>query len=190
MCKPNYMKLFILYSIVANIVMVPLFFGTNKIFHIGFANGLNNLSIVFNYTFLVFFILFSMPDRKGITLMIIGYAISTCMIFFLLINKNLKIPIQSAFALNHFGLICYGTVYLIKIFFKIPEKLITEIPSFWVVMGVLICSTLSFPFVSILDFLRQNGIVYNNLLILNLPNIGYSIMYLFFIKAFKCSTRK
>ncbi len=190
-CYHRYMKSFILFTTIAILVMIPMALSTNKIYNISFAYKLNNLSILFNYTYLVYFILKSMGDRKGNNIFILAYVVSLIAIILLLVINNLRFPIQSAFALNHFGLIFFSIIFLLKLFQNIPEQLITSIPSFWVVMGVLICSCLSFPFISILDFINKTGINYkNNILLLNLPNIGYSIMYLFFIKAFKCSTKK
>ena len=73
--SPNYMKYFVIYTTIAFIVMVPIFIKNNLILDLVFADWLNNFSLIFNFSFLVFFILLSMPDVKGRYLYLIIFGV-------------------------------------------------------------------------------------------------------------------
>jgi hypothetical protein len=171
--------------------MIPMFLFVNKIMVVKFADQLNNLSIIFNYNFLFFFILSSLPDRKGNKLIFFLYLLFLCLIFLALSSKNIHLPIQPAFALNYFALAIFSIIYLYKLFQNVPHKVITNIPTFWVAMGILISASFGFPLIFIIDYIRKIGVDFsNNLILVNLPNIGYSLFYLFLIKSIKCSVIK
>lgn len=187
-CEPNIMRFFVLYTFIAVSVMIPMFLHANKIMVIKFADQLNNISIVFNYNFLFFFIFFTLPDRKGYKLIFLIYFLFLLLMLLTLFSKNIYSPIQRAFAINYFGLAVFSIIYLYKLFQNVPNKVITNIPTFWVVMGILISASFGFPLIFIIDYIRKIGIDFsNNLILVNLPNIGYALFYLFLIKSFKCS---
>ena len=182
------MRFFVLYTFIAVSVMIPMFLHANKIMVIKFADQLNNISIVFNYNFLFFFIFFTLPDRKGYKLIFLIYFLFLLLMLLTLFSKNIYSPIQRAFAINYFGLAVFSIIYLYKLFQNVPNKVITNIPTFWVVMGILISASFGFPLIFIIDYIRKIGIDFsNNLILVNLPNIGYALFYLFLIKSFKCS---
>jgi hypothetical protein len=112
-------------------------------------------------------------------------------VFFALIINSLfsnisGIPSYNAFAINHFALIVFSIIFLIKLFFNLPETNVIDYPFFWIVIGVFSCSVINFPLFYLLDLLiKFNENTINTRWLTNLRPLGYSIMYFMFSMAFK-----
>jgi hypothetical protein len=114
-------------------------------------------------------------------------------VFFALILNSLfsnvpSIPSYNAFAINHFALIIFSIIFLVKLFFNLPETNVIDFPIFWIVIGVLSCSVINFPLFYLLDLLsklKENNV--NTWWLTNIRPLGYSIMYFMFSIAFKIS---
>ena len=189
------LRFFVLYTSVSVLVMVPMvlmIFSRFKLIHydinFSFADSINNYSLLFNYIFLSVFIIYSMPGYK-LAKLIWGLFF----VFFVLILNSLfsnisSIPSYTAFAINHFALIIFSIIFLVKLFFNLPETNVIDFPIFWIVIGVLSCSVINFPLFSLLDLLsklKENNV--NTWWLTNLRPLGYSIMYFMFSIAFKIS---
>ena len=181
--KNESMNYFILFTAINVIVMVPLFLMTHGVTFFHFADLLNNFSILFGFSFLSHMIISSMHDKKfekSLYLILVAFALT---IFLILILKNNKIPIHNAFAVNYWGLIFFCIIYIFKLVINIPEKKLTRIPMFWVVLGVLFCSCTAIPIILIFDDLNKDELR-KNIVLCVAPTFGYSVMHLFLIKAF------
>lgn len=185
------MKLFIIYTAIGVIVMIPLFLMSHSFYPLSFANELNNYSLIFSYAFLSIFLIKIMPDKKGLLLLWTIFLILLSTIVINILSNNIYNPNHSAFAINHFGLIIFSLVYLFKTFNNISNKNILDFPEFWIVMGVFFCSTVSFPIYSLLDFFLKDSFLFKHSFLLSYaPTFSYSIMYLLFIKAFICAMQR
>ena len=187
------LKLFMIYNFVAFCVMVPMFLYTNfNYFNMKIVYGINNFSLIFGFSFLGLYIIsittYSIKNRNA---MIVIFSIFLMMIIFLVSTKNKSFPIQSAFATNHLGLAIFSLFYLIKLFREIPDKDLMKDSNFWIVIGVFFCSIVSYPLISLADYLSIHKIsLSTNILLLNVPIFCYSVMHLLFIKSFLCSIRQ
>jgi len=189
--SPNYMKYFVIYTTIAFIVMVPIFIKNNLILDLVFADWLNNFSLIFNFSFLVFFILLSMPDVKGRYLYLIIFGVFLLLIISSIFMNNAYLPVNSAFSINHLGLIFFSISYLFKLFSNTPDKDLKKMPVFWIVIGVLFCSLVNFPIVTLIDYFLIRHINYtNNIILRNIPPFAYLVMYSMFLKSLSCSIQK
>jgi hypothetical protein len=191
------LRFFVIYTSVSMIVMVPMIlmiFSRFRLIHydinFSFADSINNYSLIFNYLFLSVFIISSMPGYKSNRLLWILFFVFLAFVINSLFSNIPSIPSYNAFAINHFALIVFSMIFLIKLFFNLPETNVVEYPLFWVVVGVLSCSVINFPLFYLLDVLTKlNENSDNTWWLTNLRPLGYSIMYFMFSIAFKISNK-
>jgi hypothetical protein len=181
--KNDSMSYFILYTTINVIVMIPLFLITHGFTFFQFADFINNFSILFGFSFLTFMIASNISDKKIRKSLYITSIIFSISIFVLLMFSNNKVPIRNAFALNYVGLILFCVTYLFKLLVDVPEKKLTSISMFWVVLGVLFCSCIAFPITLIFDELDKEELR-KYVVLCVAPTFGYSVMHIFLIKAF------
>jgi hypothetical protein len=185
-------KKFVIYNSVAIIVMLPMFLFTNfSYFSMNIVYGLNNFSLIFGFSFLSLYLISIMPKPiKILKYLYLLFTFFLIVIIYLLIKRSKSHTIQSAFAINHLGLVIFSLIYFIKLFNDIPDKDLLKDSNFWIVIGIFFCSIVSYPLISLADYLSINKINLNsNVLLLNVPIFCYSIMHLMFIKSFLCSIR-
>jgi hypothetical protein len=187
--EQGYMKFFIFYTSVALIVMIPYFLLVNAIIKgFGFAIQLNNISLVFGFSFLSLFMINFNRDKKIKRLMNFIFSVIISFLVLSLVKGSIT-PINFlAFVINHGGLTLFSLVTLFS-FYNSDEKInLTHEPYFWIVVGVLFCSTICFSvYLFCLLFFSQFKLgEFYSFIIDSLPSMGYIIMHLFFIKAFLC----
>lgn len=191
------MRFFVLYTSVSVIVMVPMIlmiFSRFKLIHynsnFSFADSINNFSLVFNYLFLSIFIISSMPGNKSKRLIWGLFFVFFTFIINSLFSNISSIPSYNAFAINHFALIIFSTIFLIKLFFNLPQTNVVQYPLFWLVIGILSCSVINFPLFYLLDVLtKSNENNDSTWWLTNIRPLGYSVMYFMFSVAFKISNK-
>ncbi len=185
---PRIIRLFILYNTVAVLVMIPFFLMTHSYTFFYFGNSLNNYSLVFGYTFLSYMLIMLMPDKKSHVILKMNYFLSITLILILLYLMDSNKINYLAFATSHISLLLSSIIYLHKLYNNIPDKNLKSYPPFWIVIGILFCSVISFPLYLFVDYLRFYNIQFQDFIVLsNLPVFSYIVMHVFFIKAFLCS---
>lgn len=193
----NYMKPFFLYTLLSVIVMIPMFILMLKNFKIvdtafsfSIANTINNYSLIFNFLFLSIILIRLSPSKKSKSyLWVILLLFSSLMLYQIFVN-SIEEPVYSAFAVNHFGLIFFSLIFLIKLFLFLPETNIAIFPMFWVVLGILFCSVINFPLFYLLNYLTNtNHNSSETFWVTNLRPIGYSIFYFMLTIAFNLSSK-
>ena len=125
-------------------------------------------------------------DRAQLTILLL---INLCIAFYLLFFSNVDTKNMHIVALTA---IC-KTVFCIFFFYKLFKNLfyqnILKEPAFWIVTGLIFCSTLSLPIYALYSYIKSHfsPLVTSNFF--SLSNILIIIMHLFFIKAYLCTIR-
>jgi hypothetical protein len=189
-----YIKYFLLFNLVALGIMIPYFLMVNFFAKIVFPFYLNNFSVIFGFSFLSLFIINQTIDfSRKILLFLLYFIFLSCIVYFLFfLQKNLVN--FYAFTINYFGLICFCLIYYYMIYNTEKVLDVTKMASFWIVTGVFFCSSLCFPtyvFSSIYVTYYQSIFMTKYVMLVNfIPSISYTIMHLFFIKAYSCKIYK
>jgi len=180
------MRWFILHNTIAVIVMIPMFLFANQYYNFPFATQLNNLSLIFEFSFLSIFILYHI-DIKRLWGVLLFFVFLSATILSLVIYRQSNLN-YTAFSVNHFGLFIFCTIFLIRFFKNGSKSKIIECPEFFVVIGVFILSVMSLPTLIIADFVGNDYIKISTFLC-TLPNISFAIFHIFLIISFLCSYR-
>ena len=181
----------ILYNLVAVIVMIPFFLMTHNLLFLSSGNRINNFSLIFNCVFLNFFMINNMPDKKGKKLLFIVSILFVCLITFLLLRDDKNTFHTIPFGFNQVSLLFTSSIFIYKLFKNIPDRNLFKYPFFWIVIGVFICSIITFPVFLLAEYLIEtNSLFQSNYFLANITIIGYILMHLFFIKAALCSIKK
>jgi hypothetical protein len=187
---PPYMKTFIWYPIVALLVIIPLILTTH--FFKNYKEEaliLNNISLIFHYSFLSVFIIRVMPGKNNSNFIKIVFGIFLSIILFLLISEKIDKSNAFAFATANLGLTILCVMYYYRLFSNLPVLNLRNEPSFWIITGIFFCMSVHFVLMSTIDYLH-NKISFPNLRIMgSIAAFCYLIMHLFFIKACLCSVR-
>jgi hypothetical protein len=77
--------------------------------------------------------------------------------------------------------------YFYDLFLNNPNRTLLKEPAFWVTTGVFLCQSLSIP-TFLLKHLFFESFLPINAVVSAMASLAYSLMYLFFIKAFLCTT--
>ncbi len=181
---------FFLYPLVAIIVFSPSFFAIfiSKSFY-QFGHILNNLSLIFHFSFLSFFIFRAMSMGKNNNYFYLIFGIFISFIFVLLFNGTLKKLNGPAFATTNFGLAVFCIIYYYRLFDNLPIVNLRREPAFWIITGIFFCMSLNIPMFAFYNYLKSR-ISSNNLMLLkSIGAFGYTLMHVFFIKAYLCSIR-
>lgn len=188
---PKYMYRFYWYNIVA--ILVTLFFLLQLHFFgkLNLALGLNNISVLFHFTFLSFFVIKVIPNhnKKALLFLKLIYFVIVFFTIKFFINTNITKQINAAFSIINLGLFIFTLTYYFQLLNTTPKFNLLSEPSFWVITGIFFSSALLFPVSTALDYLPVNSIK-NNLFIINLAlSIPCILFHLFLIKAFICSIK-
>lgn len=185
---PQYLKNFYWYNIVGVMVMVPHFltFHFFKQFYY-LAIILNNLTLIFHYGFLGNFIIKAgARPQRNLKQRIVFWCFLFLTFYFISTGFNKKSN-TSAFAMANFGLSLLCILYYLQLFNYIPVLDIKRQPAFWIITGIFFCMSLPIPLFGVIEYLRSR-VAYNKLQFFAIIGpICYSIMHLFFIKAYLCA---
>lgn len=187
---PINIKFFALYPILALSIGIPNIlndFSIKNLKH--FVGVLNNVTLLLHISLIGFFI-FSCLKRKEIKrlylFVLIGFQL---IVVFYLISVNLSSQNFIAFAITNFGLIVLTLFYFFEIFINPPILKLKEEPSFWIITGVFFSTCLNMPFYATYKVILDNNDVFIKSLVGVLVSLSYIIMFLFFVKGFKCSIK-
>ena len=187
---PSYMKGFFWYPTIGTIVMIPWAIGKN--FFMGleiFGKMINNISLLFHFSFLSFFIYRVMPQKNiWSNFFRITFVIFFCLLLFTLSKDNLWQINKLSFAIANFGLSVFCIAYYYQIFNNIPSLNLRKEPSFWIISGVFFCMSVHIPMYSSINYLRPKISINSYWLLSSISTFCYTVMHLFFIKAYLCAT--
>lgn len=187
---PIYMKNFYLYPLVAIMVLIPLVLTACFSFWPIFGTLVNNVSLIFHFSFLSHFIISVIPGNKDTPLLRNMYWIFLLPILYFLLKNDLTTQNNQAFSISNLGLTFLCIKYYYRLFKNLPQLNLRKEPSFWVVTGVFIGMSLHIPVSAMIDYVRDKISILNYIILGNILLITYTIMHLFFIKAFICSSQK
>ncbi len=182
------MKYFYWYPTVGVIVLIPHFI-TFYFFRQGYyvANISNNIALIFHYIFLSRFIINAHPNKKRVFLSKnVFYSFLIFTLYFIIAASTRKIN-TSAFAMANFGLAIICVIYYHQLFNNIPVIDIKRDASFWIITGVFFCMSLQVPMFGMIEYLRGKVPLSNFQLFSSISPLSYTIMHLFFIKAYLCA---
>ncbi len=188
---PRYLTGFFWYPTIAFLTIIPAFFTLNYSLGLfSLSKILNNISIVFHFVLLSIFILRAMPgevNKKFIVTLIIVFLI---LILYFLAISDLTKRNTFIFGVTNFGLILFCVIYYYQLFNNIPTLNLLLEPSFWIVTGVFFCMSIQIPITLTIDYLKERIQLNNYYLLYSLISFCYTIMHLFFIKAYLCATHQ
>ncbi len=182
---PNYMKGFYWYPIVSLIVMIPHFGATHFLVFIPFTIVLNNLSLLFHFSFLSFFVFRAVGNKKH------HLAQTTVFLFFLLlliyfIFSELLKQGNPAFSISCLGLTIFCVYYYYELFRKPPILNLRKEAAFWIVTGIFFSMSFETPILAAISYLEKRISYFYFMVFIELTIVCQITMYLFFIKALKC----
>ncbi len=187
---PNFLKNFVWYTTLAVIDSVVFALYFLSYISISSATTFNNITLIFNYSFLGLFIINRLLEKTNIKykLFSIFWIFFIAMMYFLV--KDVSQGGNIAFAFASLGLTFFCIIYYYYLFKNPPLLNITKDPSFWIITGVFFVMSFQTP-VSAIGIYIAKKMSYEHYYILGtLTMFTYVIMYLFFSKAFLCIYKK
>ncbi len=188
-------KLFVAFCFIAFLTMIAFFLKTHGLFQIDIVNKVNNGLVFINYVFITSFIYKNLNgiSKKGNYLVLffnLFVLLLMISVFFIPDAKYTEMKMR-VFSLNHFGLISMSLIYLFVISKNLPEVSILNLPSFWIVLGIVSCSLINFPIMLTLGYffyVSQKKKI--NCLVSAINPLGYFIQYSFITYSFLCNKEK
>ncbi len=187
---PSYMKGFYWYPLVGVISIFPAFITIN--FSYGFdelATAVHKISILFHFSFLGVFIIKALPGKKNTKSLNFLFAAFLSFLLLFLLTEDINEEHGHIFAFANFGLIIYCLIYYYHLFNRAPTFNLLVEPSFWIITGVFFTMSVHIPILLTIDYLHRKISIGNYRLLFCVTMLCYSVMHLFFIKAFLCSIR-
>jgi len=183
------MKLFVIYTTVGFLIAVPTvisdyWFKSWRYF----IQPINNLLILFHFTFLATFILWHLNNRNQKRFYLLIVVLCLIALIYFLISYDLNRHNTVAFGTSSFGLIICCLFYFYNIFINPPTLKIETEPSFWIISGVFFCMSLNMPLQ--VTALSQTSIINIRYLVSITVLFTYMTMHLFFIKAYLCALKQ
>lgn len=188
---PGYMKFFYVYTLIA--LLLTIFSLLNKCFdlvdNISFMK-ISISSILFHYTFLSIFI-YSVLKKKLLKAVLVLVFISFfCLVVYQLFTSLSGNNNRYSYATANLVLIVFCMMYFYELISETLPRRIFVISSFWVVAGIFISMS---PIVILAGFERyllSNLAFEENIAWAYVGGIAYSILHLFFSKAYLCSLKE
>lgn len=174
------MRGFYWYCAAGILVGIPFFlpfdFYINPIF-------LNNISLIFHFSFLSLFMIRVTPKKKYLNIIFIFFL---SLIVFFLSMGDLTQHLTYIFSISGLGLTFFCVVYYLQLFNTLPILNLFREPSFWIVNGVFFGMSLIVPLGASLEYfyIKLNYSFY--LSFASVYAFCTVIMHIFFIKAFMC----
>ncbi|CAN5741360.1 hypothetical protein BH11BAC4_BH11BAC4_15890 [soil metagenome] len=185
---PKYMKGFFWYPTVAAffiiLVIIVSYFLNNKESYVSI---LNNISLIFHYSFLGLFIIRVLPNKPNQILAKITFTVFLALIFFLLITYDNTQRNTLAFGIANFGLMLFCLWYYFQLFNTIPIFNLLREPCFWIITGIFFSMSIHVPIFFSMGYLKNKISFQNYRLLIAVSLFCYGIMHLFFIKAYICA---
>ncbi len=187
---PFYLQRFFWYPTIG-VVTISLALVANNLYRpfIFFANFTNNISLIFHYWFLSFFIIRAIPNVKKCYYLKIIFVTFIFLIVVFLSNDSLIQINTTAFGIANFGLMLFCLLYYYQLFNYIPTLNLLKEPSFWIITGIFFSMSVHIPILVTVDFLHSKISIEIYRLFACISMFCYSIMHLFFIKAYLCAIR-
>jgi len=172
------------------IVIINNFIKSHIFDNFTFATVINNLSLIFHYSFLSVFIIKITPKREEIRQVNFFLIVILILIIYLLVTHNLEKHVYQAFSLSGFGLSILCLIYYYQLFNNLPILNLRKEPSFWIVTGVFFCMSIIVPSSAMIGYLKNKISEFNLIIIHDIATFSYLVMHVFFIKAFLCSIQQ
>lgn len=144
----------------------------------------NKYSLLFHFVFLTWFITIELKDSKirktAKSLMILLFPLILCLIIY---NQEIKFL---EYVVAYMCVFIFTSLYFVDIFLNIPEKQLTTIPDFWIILGIFVNAVILIPPLALSSIVINNYPNYIGLM-KTLTSLSVIIMYLSFIKGALCT---
>jgi len=186
--SPSYMKFFSLYPIIAaliaTIILIEMLFPKPSIVVV---NGVTNISKIFHY-FILSTLIYRIQNPKflkygQIAFILFGWVY---LLYILFTGGWFEVNFKSQFIVNLF-LVILSLLYFRSLLNNVSVRDLKKDPGFWIVVGTLFSTGVSLPLYASFEQLSMVLDEHNLSLFLDLTFIFFSIMYLAFIKAIRCT---
>lgn len=184
---PVYMRRFYYYPFVSIIVGIPVYLKLN--FPLGFVFGLNNISLLFHFSFLSLFII-NLLKKNIRKLLKIVFVFFLVLIIYGILKSDITEPMHQVFAVSSFGLTTFCLFYFYELFNLTPSFNLLEEPSFWIISGIFFAMSLSIPISVFLPYIKANLQKPYFIIFAEIIMFCYIIMHMFFIIGFICTVSK
>lgn len=149
----------------------------------------NSIGLIFHYLFLGLYLISQFEKKPNITngFTIVFLAGIPLLIKILPVKAYGTFPNPGIFATANSILVILCLKFFIDLFQSAPNRILMKDPSFWIVIGIFICLSITIP-IFLLHKLLIDNLSPSVFQIINaIIGIAYSLMHLFFIKGFLCS---
>lgn len=187
--KPYFFKYIFIFILLGVLITVNSFANTNNIW--SFSNKLariiQEILLVFQTLMLSLFffnILYDSIYKKIILkIILLSSVLQTVLIFFGILSDNqIKTNIVSSLSLFIF---CF--FFVKNLMFNKPTLILVESSAFWITIGILFYSSISFPIAALTSFIPKNPEYLNiRSQIASIFNMSLIVLYLFIIKSYLC----
>ena len=182
------LKSFVIYTSVALLTYILFILMVMKIISRSDFIKINICGVLFNFSYLTFFIFSLIKNKYFKKLIVLIYIISA----FLTINAIVEqFSTRQILTPNYyiFSLIFFCLLYYFEIFNSIDDDEILQNACFWIVTGVFVGMGTSLPYQSLASLIFKVIPKNQAYLISSIGTIFYSVMHLIFIKGFRCSLK-
>ena len=185
---PKYMRGFFWYPMIGILAIAPAFIARNfseSWFVFGFIA--NKFSILFHYSFLSIFIIRAIPGKKNDIYLSIIFWLFLLLILFFLLGVNIETRSDHSFAIANLGLVVYCIAYYYYLFNNSPTFNLISEPAFWIITGIFFSMSVHIPIFLTIDILHFKISINTYRLLISVSIFCYSLMHIFFIKAYLCA---
>lgn len=177
------MRFFFLYPMIAIMLMIPALLCKLNYINCEIFLIANELSLIFHYSFLTWFIIFELNDKRiqkaaKILSIILGILVLSTIVN----NHNIQFL---EYVVAYMSVFIFTSLYFLDIFIHIPDRPILQIPQFWVIIGVFVNAVILTPPLVLSPIIVNDYPLYKGLIV-SLTSVACIIMYLSFIKGAKC----
>ncbi len=181
---------FFWYPLIALLVTLSVFINKNFFYGNSLGSIINNLSLIFHYSFLSSFIIRVLPQKNKPRFIKVIFLFFLFLIIMTLLLSDMNTQVHVAFSISNLGLTIFCIIYYYQLFNNIPIIDLRKEPSFWIVTGVFFCMSMFIPISATRDYLKLKiGDAAQNFLY-SILVFCYIVMHLFFVKAYLCAARQ
>lgn len=180
---PKNLRLLYLYPLGAILVFFVYLMSKLNILLLETYFRFNYITLVYHLSFLCFFIIYELKENKLKTISKYVYFLFCTLLILVLIFKPNEPHL--GIATSYLGLLIISTFYFIDIFINVPKIRLSNLPSFWIIVGIFINMIFGIPTSTLFFYVKKNQPELLNVFAI-LIVASSTFMYLMFIKGGIC----
>lgn len=184
---PKKYRLFYLYP-AASFILIFILWGVlldyipRNIFEVA-----NRYSLIYQQVFLSVFMISELQDKVLIKVSKVLFLLFLIGLCTSIIVSNLFVYIEVV--ISYFGLFLISSLYFVDKIINIPEEKLSNIPSFWIVIGVFLNMVISIPSM-LVHWYVESFLPDITWVLFVIATISAVAMYVFFIKGIICAKKQ